>query len=321
MNIRRLIAVWSAKLITVGCKVIGKQGATLAGKMAISIYPPILKELAAEVKKDIFVVCGTNGKTTTNNILCSVLEANNNRVICNHTGSNMLNGVISAFVLNAGLNGHLNADYACIEVDEASTVRVFPHFKPDYMVLTNLFRDQLDRYGEIDTTMNLLSRAMEMAPDMHVLVNGDDSLSTYLVTQSKNPWSTYGIGEQVLEEQNKMKSVKAVSANAAVKKWNTISIITASSEIIIAHTADLNDRMLILMPAILICPMVLHLTSAISISKPTTADSIISIISWQYTAQLHLQKFLWTTLMMFLAHIHRSSDAMNCLKSTEPGLC
>lgn len=153
MNIRRLFAVWSAKLIKTACQITGRQGVTLAGKIALSIYPPILKELASEVKKDIFVVCGTNGKTTTNNLLASVLEANNCSVVCNRTGSNMLNGVVSAFVLNARANGHLRADYACIEIDEASTVRVFPHFKPDYMVLTNLFRDQLDRYGEIDTTM------------------------------------------------------------------------------------------------------------------------------------------------------------------------
>ena len=202
MNIRRLMAVWSARLIKTACRLTGRQGVTLAGKAALSIYPPILKELAKEVKKDIFVVCGTNGKTTTNNLLADLLSADGNKVICNRTGSNMLNGVVSAFVLGAGLNGHLNADYACIEIDEASTVRVFPHFQPDYMVLTNLFRDQLDRYGEIDITMDLLSRAMKMAPRMKVLVNGDDSLSTYLAMDNENPWASYGISTQVMQEEN-----------------------------------------------------------------------------------------------------------------------
>ena len=196
------MAVWSARLIKTACQLTGRQGVTLAGKAALSIYPPILKELAKEVKKDIFVVCGTNGKTTTNNLLADLLSADGNKVICNRTGSNMLNGVVSAFVLGAGLNGHLNADYACIEIDEASTVRVFPHFQPDYMVLTNLFRDQLDRYGEIDITMDLLSRAMKMAPRMKVLVNGDDSLSTYLAMDNENPWASYGISTQVMQEEN-----------------------------------------------------------------------------------------------------------------------
>ncbi len=202
MKIRRLLALWSGRLIKTACQLTGKQGVTLAGKVALSIYPPILKELAGEVKKGIFVVCGTNGKTTTNNLLASHLEAQGFRVVCNRTGSNMLNGVASAFVLRAGLTGHLKADYACIEIDEASTVRVFPHFKPDYMVLTNLFRDQLDRYGEIDITMDLLSKAMKMAPDMKVLVNGDDSLSTYLALENQNPHFTFGISRQVCHEKD-----------------------------------------------------------------------------------------------------------------------
>lgn len=202
MKIRRLLAVWSAHCIKFACQLTGKQGATLAGKAALTIYPPILGELAKEVKEDIFVVCGTNGKTTTNNLLASVLEGNHKKVVCNRTGSNMLNGVASAFVLNAGFSGHLKADYACIEVDEASTVKVFPHFQPDYMILTNLFRDQLDRYGEIDTTMELLAKAMGMAPHMKILANADDSLSAFLALEQENPHAFYGISQQVIQEKD-----------------------------------------------------------------------------------------------------------------------
>ena len=115
MNIRRIAAIWAAKAAGAGCKLLGRQGVTWAGKIALKIYPPILQELAAEVRKDIFVVCGTNGKTTTNNMLCAALEEEGNKVICNHTGSNMLNGVVAAFALGAGMNGHIDADYACIE--------------------------------------------------------------------------------------------------------------------------------------------------------------------------------------------------------------
>ena len=74
MNIRRISAIWAAKAAGAGCKLLGRQGVTWAGKIALKIYPPILQELAAEVRKDIFVVCGTNGKTTTNNMLCAALE-------------------------------------------------------------------------------------------------------------------------------------------------------------------------------------------------------------------------------------------------------
>ena len=200
MRLRRMLAIWAAKITEkISVHVFHRQGVTWAGKIALKICPTILKELAGQVKKDIFIVCGTNGKTTTNNMLCAALEAEGYRVICNHTGSNMLNGVVAAFVLGAGNGGSLHADYACIEVDEASTRRVFPHFKPDYMVLTNLFRDQLDRYGEIDITMNILKGVMQDAPDMKVIVNGDDALSAYLASASGNPCIYYGISRPVMK--------------------------------------------------------------------------------------------------------------------------
>ena len=202
MRVRRLIAIWAAKIVSTVCKISGKQGVTFAGKVALKIDSSILKDLSSQVREKIFVVCGTNGKTTTNNLLCSAIESEGKKLVCNHTGSNMLAGVVAAFVLSAKNNGKLDVDYACIEIDEASTLRIFPHFKPDYMVLTNLFRDQLDRYGEIDITMDMLNRAMKMAPDMTVIVNGDDALSAYLAMESGNPYKTYGITERVFDSQS-----------------------------------------------------------------------------------------------------------------------
>ena len=199
MSIRRTAAVLAAKITGYACKKMGRQGVTWAGKIALKICPDILEQLSSQVRKDIFVVCGTNGKTTTNNVLCSALEAEGQKVICNHTGSNMLNGVVAAFVLGAKWNGRLDADYACIEVDEASTRYVFPAIKPDYMVLTNLFRDQLDRYGEIDITMNILEEMMRKVPYMKVIVNGDDALSAYLAMDCGNPYVTYGISKPVMK--------------------------------------------------------------------------------------------------------------------------
>ena len=202
MGFRTSIAIASAKLLSFACKVAGKQGVTMAGKLAMKIDPDILKKLSAQVRGEILVTCGTNGKTTTNNLICSAYEAEGRRVVCNHTGSNMLMGVAAAFVLASNVSGKLDADNAVIEVDEASAKRVFPHMKPDYMVLTNLFRDQLDRYGEIDITMNLLKEAMDMAPDMTIIVNADDSLSSYLALESGHKVVTYGISEQVFHREN-----------------------------------------------------------------------------------------------------------------------
>ena len=94
MKLRRIAAVWTSKLVARICKMLGKQGVTWAGKIALMIDPKILTELAGDVKEKIYVVCGTNGKTTTNNLLCSTLEAQGKKVVCNHTGSNMLNGCL-----------------------------------------------------------------------------------------------------------------------------------------------------------------------------------------------------------------------------------
>ncbi len=203
MGIRTSLAIASAKVFSLACRLAGKQGVTMAGRLAMKIDPSILKTLSGQVKNQIFITCGTNGKTTTNNLLCSAIEEEGYRVICNHTGSNMLQGVAAAFVLSASVSGKLKADYAVIEIDEASTVRVLPHMKPDYMILTNLFRDQLDRYGEIDTTIELLKKAADMAPDMKMIINGDDALSASLAKESGHSYVTYGISEKVFDETSK----------------------------------------------------------------------------------------------------------------------
>jgi UDP-N-acetylmuramyl tripeptide synthase len=208
MSIRRLLAIWSAKIVNIICKITGKKGETLPGVIAIKIYPSILSELAKEVREKIYVVCGTNGKTTTNNLLSEALLGMNKKVIFNTSGSNMLNGVISAFVIGARLNGHLDADYACIEVDEASTVNVFPYFTPDYMILTNLFRDQLDRYGEIDTITDFILKALSMDKRIKLIVNGDDSLSNGLAIKSGHEYISFGVGENVINDKDKEKEVK-----------------------------------------------------------------------------------------------------------------
>ncbi|MCF0103912.1 MAG: DUF1727 domain-containing protein [Eggerthellaceae bacterium] len=181
-------------------KIFKRQGVTWAGKIALSIYPNILKYFSDQVKSGIFICCGTNGKTTTNNILCSALENAGHKVVCNHTGSNMLNGVTAAFVLASSAAGKIGADYACLEVDEASARKVLAFFKPDYMLLTNLFRDQLDRYGEIDSTIDILLDAIAMAPDMKLIFCADDPLSYQLALASGNKIITYGVKEQTTEQ-------------------------------------------------------------------------------------------------------------------------
>ena len=153
MHLRTLLAVAAAKAALKACHLTGRPGSSLPGRAALKIDPHIIAPLAEQVRRGIIVTCGTNGKTTTNNLLCSALEAQGFCVVSNRLGANMMEGVAAALATAASPLGNLHADYVCLEIDEASSVHVLQYLKPDYMILTNLFRDQLDRYGEIDLTM------------------------------------------------------------------------------------------------------------------------------------------------------------------------
>ena len=197
-TLRDVLAIDTAKTVEAGTRLFGHQGTSLPGKAAMKIAPSVLSDLAGQVRKKIFAVCGTNGKTTVNNLLCAMLEAEGEKTVCNRLGANMPAGVTAAFIHASGTGGKTDADYACIEVDEASAQHVFPALRPDYMILTNLFRDQLDRYGEIDITIELLEKAVRMAPDMKLIVNADDPLSVYLAEMSGHPYVTFGIRDSDL---------------------------------------------------------------------------------------------------------------------------
>lgn len=198
MNFRSWIAVICGKLAYYVLRKLGRgSGSVLPGQIAHRINPEILTELSGMVRKKIIAVTGTNGKTTTNHILAHVLEESGQKTVCNSQGANLMNGIITAFVLAAGANGKLDADYACIEVDELASVEIFPKLKPDLVVLTNVFRDQLDRMGEVDLVCNKIQKAIESVPDVRLVVNCDDIASYALALQCGRQTVTVGIGEQI----------------------------------------------------------------------------------------------------------------------------
>ncbi len=192
---RKLLAVWATKILIFIGKIAGKKSSSTPGIFAMKICPDILKILAKQIKNEIIVVCGTNGKTTTNNLLNTIIKSSEKKVVCNNVGANMLPGVVTAFVEKTDFFGNLDADYACIEIDEISAVKVFAHFEPDYMILTNLFRDQLDRYGDIDITINYLLKAVDMCENTKLILNADDPLVASLGEKSKKECYYFGIGE------------------------------------------------------------------------------------------------------------------------------
>lgn len=194
---RNMAAVCLARTAAGFSRLAGHQGSSLPGKAASVVSPSVLADLAGQVRRSVFAVCGTNGKTTVNNILCRMLEAEGSRVVCNRVGANMPAGITGAFTAAASWTGRLDADFACLEVDEASARLVFGAVRPDCLILTNLFRDQLDRYGEIDTTMELLKEAITQVPEMTLIVNADDPLTVSLAAEAGNPAVYYGIRDVV----------------------------------------------------------------------------------------------------------------------------
>lgn len=202
---RKLLAIWLGKALTVLGKIIGKKSSSSPGHYALKVCPSLVSELSKCVSKGIIVTCGTNGKTTTNNLIALALETKGYKVICNKLGANMLSGIATTLLQDMSIFGKLEADYACLEIDEAYTPIVFDYIKPDVMVVTNLFRDQLDRYGEIDITSDIIKRAIKKAPDVKLVLNGDDPLCVQFGLEENVKAFYFGISQQVLEQVNDTK--------------------------------------------------------------------------------------------------------------------
>ncbi len=200
---RKLLAIWAAKISAVAGRLIGKKSSSSPGVIALKICPDLISRLSKNITHGVIVTCGTNGKTTTNNLLNTALLKCGYTTVCNNLGANMVGGIATAFALASDLKGGLKADWAVLEVDEASARRVFAHIKPNYMVITNLFRDQLDRYGEIDITVNLLNEAIDMANNVKLILNGDDPLTAQFGDGRDAKY--FGISEKVLPQIDETK--------------------------------------------------------------------------------------------------------------------
>lgn len=138
----------------------------------------------------MILVTGTNGKTTTTSMITNVLLEKGFNVITNSTGANMLPGIVSCFVSNYKFNNKTQEKYAVIEVDEANVKFITQYITPKIITVTNLFRDQLDRYGEVYTTLNKIMEGIVKVPKSTLVLNGDESLLGDL--KIKNPIVYYG---------------------------------------------------------------------------------------------------------------------------------
>lgn len=162
-------------------------GSTWPGHLALKINPNFVRDMLKTSDIKTIIIAGTNGKTTSSLMLRSVLESDGKKVLHNESGANLINGIASTLLLNASLGGKIEADYAVFEVDENALPKVLKQVSPDYILLLNLFRDQLDRYGEVATVAEKWKSSFETLPDKTILVaNADDPKIAYLGMMKKN---------------------------------------------------------------------------------------------------------------------------------------
>ncbi|WP_137657659.1 Mur ligase family protein [Bifidobacterium moukalabense] len=148
-------------------------GSAFPGRIVERIDPGFLARTLSRLPLGVVLVSGTNGKTTTTRMVASMLESLGLKVFTNPTGSNFTRGVVSSLLSEVSLSGKLDADIAVLELDEAYAVHFVRQVRPDYCLLLNVMRDQLDRFGEIDNTARLLSKAAE-ATTGTVVLNRED---------------------------------------------------------------------------------------------------------------------------------------------------
>lgn len=183
LTVTLLIAKGAAAL----SRLLGRGGGqALPGLLADYLDPHLARKLAVALPHGVIIVTGTNGKTTTTKLIASVLEANGEHVLTNRTGSNLKRGVTSALIAASNLHGGLNYSIGLFEVDEASLRLVAPELLPKHIIVLNLFRDQLDRYGELDTTASLIGQGIA-ATSAKVYLNADDPLVASLAKYVADP--------------------------------------------------------------------------------------------------------------------------------------
>ena len=162
------------------------RGSTLPGKLALKFDNDILNTLARDY--EVVVITGTNGETLTTALTVGILKEAFDEVVTNPSGANMISGITTTFL--TAKKGKSGKNIAVLEIDEASLSRICDYIKPILFVFTNIFRDQMDRYGEIYTTYQMILDAAQKVPTATVLLNGDSPLFNSVTL--KNPVQYYG---------------------------------------------------------------------------------------------------------------------------------
>src|ERR1700686_1275319 len=173
---RLALAISAGKLVGSTGRLLRVSGGTsLPGMIARRIDPNVLKSVVGASRAKKIVITGSNGKTTKARMTAGIADARGRRVSQNRTGSNLLQGVTSVAVNFADVFGRLDSDVLIFEIDEGTIPLAVPEIQPDVVLITNIFRDQLDRYGELYSVATALNKMLEELPESStILLNGND---------------------------------------------------------------------------------------------------------------------------------------------------
>lgn len=192
MSFRAFLAICLCRLLRGFSRLVHRGGTAMPGQWALKVCPNLLSILARGVKA--VAITGTNGKTTTARMIEEGFAEQGKNYFANRSGANLLSGITTEFVMNSTLFGKCRKEYAVIECDEAAAVKVFPQLKPQVVIVMNLFRDQLDRYGEVTHTLANIRTALASLPEPITLcLNADCSLTASLAGNLNHKARFFGI--------------------------------------------------------------------------------------------------------------------------------
>ncbi|MGN0733660.1 MAG: MurT ligase domain-containing protein [Emergencia sp.] len=169
-KLRFLAALAAAKLSIIALKITRHNGTNFPGVLALRICPDFIKHIGKP--KKVVAVSGTNGKTTTCNMILDALAMDGKKVVNNRMGSNINSGIATSLIQNATITGRCRLDMGVFEVDERSALRIFPYLRPDYMLITNLSRDSIMRNGHPEYIQGILTKYIPR--ETKLILNADD---------------------------------------------------------------------------------------------------------------------------------------------------
>ncbi len=199
---RSALAICLARFLTFGLRLVGRGATALPGKAALLVEPQLLKKLT--FGRQVFLVTGTNGKTTTVRILCTLLQQQGYRVITNPSGANLDSGLTTTLLNNLSLlrqSSSQNPLALVLEIDEAFFGKLAADLNPTVSVVTNFFRDQLDRFGELSHTRDLIAKGLD-ASKAKVVLCADDSLCASLGRDREENTLYFGLDAAAMQPQS-----------------------------------------------------------------------------------------------------------------------